>query len=466
MSDVFEGMRYLNVGTPLFKEELDKQHAECVQIDWKPPVGGNAKLAAALDRLTERDDVNVANEEAVTRIKKAQPILIGMGLAGDVVPGMTEHTVLHAGPPIVYERMCGPMRGAVQGALVYEGLADDVDGADQLARSGAIAFKPCNEMLCVGPMSGVVSYHMPVHIVENVTYGNRSYATVNEGLGKVLRFGANDDGVLTRLRYICDGFFPIMGAAIEATGGIDLKNLTAQGLSMGDECHNRNKATTAIFLRDLLPHFFALDAPFEDVAKAIDFIRNNEHYFLNLSMAACKATLDAAAGIEHSSIVTTMARNGVEFGIRISGMPQDRWFTAPANMIEGLLFPGFSEEDEAPDLGDSCITETCGVGGFAMAASPAIVQFVGGDVFDAIRYSLDMYEITDGESQSFFLPALNFRGSATGIDVRKVLDTNILPIINTGIAHREAGVGQVGAGIVHPPVACFEAALEAMDESL
>ncbi len=466
MEGSFKDKKFLNIGTPLFKEDLDKQGVFCSQVDWKPPAGGNAALAAILDKLNERADVDAANKEVLSRIKKAQPTLVGMGLAGEVVPGMTSHTILHAGPPIAYERMCGPMKGAVQGALVYEGLAPSISEADDLAKSGKISFKPCNEMSCVGPMAGVVSAHMPVHIVENAAFGNRSYATVNEGLGKVLRFGANDDEVLDRLRYIRDDFYPVMSAAIEKTGGIDLKNLTAQGLSMGDECHNRNKATTAILLRDMLPRFFELGEPLERVLKAVNFIRNNEHYFLNLSMAACKATLDAAAGVEHSSLVTTMARNGVEFGIRIGGLPQDQWFTAPANMVEGLLFPGFSEEDEAPDLGDSCITETCGIGGFAMAASPAIVQFVGGDVSDAVAYSRSMYEITEGESSSYFLPTLNFRGSATGIDVRKVLNTNILPVINTGIAHRKAGIGQVGAGIVHPPMECFEKALMAMDKRL
>lgn len=460
MSDLFEHMKVLNVGTPLFEAEVEKQGISVVHVDWRPPAGGDARLAELNDSLIERADIDAANAEALDRIKNAQPMLVDMDLAINAVPGMHSHLILHAGPPIEYGRMCGPMRGAVQGALVYEGLAENVDAADELARSGAIEFRPCNEMACVGPMSGVVSPHMPVHVVENKTYGNRSYATVNEGLGKVLRFGANGADVIERLQFIRDRFFPIMREAIKKTGDIDLKNLTAQGLAMGDECHNRNKATTAILLRDMLPAFFSQDAPTEMVLQAVNFIRDNEHYFLNLSMAACKATLDAAAGIEHSTVVTTMARNGVDFGIRVSGLPQDRWFVAPANMVEGLFFPGFSEDDAAPDLGDSCITETCGVGGFAMAASPAIVQFVGGTVQDAVEYSREMFQITEGESASYLLPMLNFGGSATGIDVRKVVSTGILPVINTGIAHKEAGVGQVGAGIVHPPMECFAQAAE------
>lgn len=459
---MFEDLKFLNVGTPLFKDELERQRVSCSHVDWKPPAGGNFQLIEALDRLTDCPETEEANREAAERIKKSQAVWVGMELAIDVVPGMTPTTILHAGPPIAYENMCGPMQGAVQGALIYESMAKDTDEADKLARSGKITFAPCHEHSCVGPMAGIISAHMPVHVVENKTYGNRSYANVNEGLGKVLRFGANSQDVLDRLNYIKNGFFPIMRKVVELAGGVDLKNLTSQGLSMGDECHNRNKATTALMLRDLLPFFMEADFPQKDKDRAMMFIRDNEHYYLNLSMAACKCTLDAAHGVPHSTIVTTMARNGVEFGIRVSGMPADMWFTGPAQMVQGLLFPGFSDEDAAPDLGDSAITETCGIGGFAMAGAPAIVQFVGGCVEDAVRYSKQMYEITQTESASFFLPPLDFRGSATGIDVRKVVATGILPVINTGIAHRQAGVGQVGAGIVHPPMECFEKALMAL----
>ena len=463
MGALFEGVRFLNVGTPLFRDEIVRQGASCDHVDWKPPAGGRASLLPVLDRLSESAEVDAANRRAFERIRDAQPVWVDMGRAVDVVPGMTARTILHAGPPIAYERMCGPMRGAVQGALMFEGLAQTAEEADRLAGSGDIEFKPCHELGCVGPMAGVVSASMPMHVVKNAAFGNYSYANVNEGLGKVLRFGANSPDVIDRLRYLRDGFLPVMQKVVRASGGVDLKNLTAQGLSMGDECHNRNKATTALLLRDLLPLFFQVDEPLEAALRALSFVRDNEHYFLNLSMAACKATLDAAAGIEGSTVVTVMARNGVEFGIRVSGAG-DEWFTGPAQMVEGLLFPGFSEDDEAPDLGDSAITETCGIGGFAMAASPAIVQFVGGSVSDAFNYSAQMREICEGESKSYLLPPMNFRGSATGIDVRKVLATNILPVINTGIAHKRAGVGQVGAGIVHPPLECFEKALERMGQ--
>ncbi len=456
---MFEQMNFLNVGTPLFQKELLRQKVPCAHVDWKPAAGGNVAIIEHLDRLMDNPEVNEANQKAASRIKNSKAVWTDMDIAKNVVPGMKLTVILHAGPPISYEDMCGPMQGAVQGALIYEGLASDTKTADCLARSGKIEFSPNHEHNCVGPMAGILSAHMPVFIIENDTYGNKSYANVNEGLGKVLRFGANHPDVIERLNYIKNEFYPVLQKAVRLSGGVDLRNLTAQGLSMGDECHNRNKATTALLLRDLLPFFFDTGFPEKQIKRAIMFIRDNEHFYLNLSMAACKCTMDAAHGIPNSSIVTTMARNGVEFGIRISGTPEDQWFTGPAQTVNGLLFPGFEDSDAALDLGDSAITETTGIGGFSMAASPAIVQFVGGCVSDALHYSELMYEITETESNSFFLPALDFRGSATGIDIRKVVATGILPVINTGIAHKKAGVGQVGAGIVHPPMVCFENAL-------
>jgi hypothetical protein len=308
-------------------------------------------------------------------------------------------------------------------------------------------------------MAGIISPSMPVHVIENRTHGNRAYCTVNEGLGKVLRFGANSKEVLDRLKWIETTFAPALKKALALSDGIDLKSITSQALHMGDECHNRNKASTSLFYREIIDYFLQTDLTQGELRDVVGFIKNNEHYFLNLSMPASKSALDAAHGIPYSTVVTTMARNGVEFGIRVSGLGEKEWFTAPANFVKGLFFPGYTEDDAAPDLGDSTITETMGIGGFAMGGSPAIVQFVGGDVEDAISYSEQMYEITVGENTNYSIPTLNFRGGAFGIDIRKVIETNILPVINTGMAHKEAGVGQVGAGIVHPPKACFEQAL-------
>lgn len=462
INDLFSSkLGFINIGTPSFAEDLAAQGQDVINLKWQPPTIAPA-LLEALDAFADDPEIETANKEAADRIMSSRPMLVGLAPAIEVIPGMTENTILHAGPPVTWDTMCGPMQGAVMGALIYEGRASNEEEARALAASGEITFSPCHEHDAVGPMSGVVSPSMPVHIVENREFGNRAYCTVNEGLGKVLRFGAFDDSVIERLKWIETEFAPAMDAAVKQAGGIDTKVLIAQAVQMGDECHNRNKAATSLLFKDISRAMLKCDLPDDVVSRCLDFIADNEHYFLNLSMPSCKCSLDAAAGIEKSTVLTAMCRNGVEFGIRVSGLG-DAWFTAPAPMVDGLLFPGFTPEDANPDLGDSAITETMGIGGFAMGASPAIVQFVGGCVADAMAYTESMHTITVAENANFSLPPLNFRGTATGIDVLKVLETGTLPVINTGIAHKVAGIGQVGAGIVHPPVECFEKAFEAFN---
>ena len=357
--------------------------------------------------------------------------------------------------------MCGPMRGAVLGAVVLEGWADSVDGAQRLVASGAIDLEPCHHQAAVGPMAGIISPSMPLFVVENRATGRRAYSNFNEGLGKVLRFGANGPEVLARLRTMANVVAPTLAAALARSGAIELKPLMAQALNMGDEVHNRNAAATALFIKRIAPALIEADVSRADAAATLAFIAGNDHFFLNLSMAACKAMCDAATGVPGSSMVTAMARNGVNFGVRLSGTG-DTWFEAPANPVDGLYFPGYSIADAAADLGDSSITETAGVGGFAMAAAPAIVKFVGGTATDAIHHSLRMRAITLGANPSFTLPALDFAACAAGIDARKVVDCGVLPVINSGIAHREAGVGQIGAGVTTAPMACFTAAVTAL----
>ncbi|MEW6661089.1 MAG: DUF1116 domain-containing protein [Bacillota bacterium] len=454
-------LQVLNLGTTHFYHELKTQGARVAHVDWQPPARGDARLLAALDILTGRPEVQSANEEAFARMMASRPMLTDMGLAGQVIPGMGERTLLHAGPPLTWDRMSGPMRGAVIGAILYEGWAKEPQAAETLASSGQISFRPCHEHQAVGPMAGLISPSMPVFIIENPVYGNRAYCTINEGLGKVLRYGAYSPEVLERLRWMAEVLAPALALGIRASGGIDLKALIAQSLHMGDECHNRNKAGTSLFIRTIAPHLVRAGVTGDALAGALEFMDRNDHFFLNLSMPFCKAVTDAAHGIANCTLVTAMCRNGTDFGIRVSGLP-DRWFTAPAEKIKGLYFPGYSEEDANPDIGDSAITETAGIGGFAMAGAAAIVKFVGGTVSDAFRYTNSMYEITWGENLGFNIPYLNFRGTPTGIDITKVVNTGLLPIINTGIAHREPGVGQVGAGLVHPPRRCFEEALLAL----
>jgi len=401
-----------------------------------------------------------ANKETLDRILSAQPTLVGMGTAGSDIPGMTKKTILHAGPPVAWDKMSGPLQGAIIGGLMYEGLAKDEKEARELAASGEITFDSCHHHSAVGPMAGVVTYSMPVWIIQNKTFGNYAYCTMNEGLGKALRFGSFGEDVITRLKWMESTLYPVLKEALAIVGEIDLKTMIAQVLQMGDEGHNRNKAGTSLLIREFAPAVVQTSFPENVKVDVLKFMNGNDHFFLNLTMPACKCTLDPAEGVKYSTIVYTMARNGTEFGIRVAGLG-NRWFTAPAEIIDGLYFPGYTMEDANPDIGDSCITETTGIGGFAMASAIPIVQFVGGVPQDAINYSKSMYEITEAENNVYKIPVLDFRGSATGIDIQKVVETGIRPIINTGIAHKDPGVGQVGAGLVNPPMKCFEDALEA-----
>ena len=406
-----------------------------------------------------------ANKQALEIMQTAQPTLVGMGIAKDVVPGMHKKLVMHAGPPITWDKMSGPLRGAVIGGLIYEGLAQTPEEAETLAASGEIEFDPCHHHNAVGPMAGVVTASMPVFIIENKTQGNFAYCTQNEGLGQVLRFGAYGPEVVEHLKWMEKTLYPILKEALEIHGPIDLKNLIAQSVQMGDEVHNRNKATTSLFIREMASSIVKTNSSREDQVKVFDFLNSNDHFALNLSMPAAKATMDPVGKVKHSTVVYTMARNGTEFGVRVAALG-DRWFTAPAEIIDGLYFPGYSMDDANPDIGDSCITETLGIGGFSMATAPAIVQFVGGTPQDAMNYTSQMYEITLEESDSYKLPPMNFRGAPTGIDIRLVVETQIRPVINTGIAHKKAGIGQVGAGVVYPPMKCFTDALESYVELL
>jgi hypothetical protein len=408
-------------------------------------------------------DIEKANAEAIERMMEARPVLVGLDQAIEVVPGMRDNLLLHAGPPITWERASGPMRGAITGALIFEGLAKDMAEAQTLVESGQIELEPCHHHQAVGPMAGVICPSMSVYILENKTHGNKSYSNLNEGYGKVLRYGAYSEEVLDRLRWMEDVMAPILVKAIEASGGIDIRALLAEALHMGDEGHNRNKAGSILFTTKLAP-FVAKAAPSPGIAsEVLRTLGENALSVLNPVMAACKGMADAAHEVEGSTIVSTMARNGTDFGIRVSGLG-DRWFTAPVAVPQGLYFPGFAAEDASGDIGDSVITETAGIGGFAMASAPAIVTFVSGTPQDALNATLEMYEITYGEHKYFTMPPLDFRGTPTGIDIRKVVEKGITPRVNTGIAHKDPGVGQVGAGLVRPPMAMFEEALVAFAE--
>jgi hypothetical protein len=409
-------------------------------------------------------DIDQANTTAVNRLMEARPILKAVATARDVIPGMKDNLFLHAGPPIEWARMSGPLRGAIIGAMLFEGLAANESEATTMAERGEVEFDSCHHHGAVGPMAGVISASMKVYVVENAEHGNKSFSNLNEGYGKVLRYGAYSDDVLKRLRWMNDVLGVALADALDQSNGLDLRALIAEALHMGDEGHNRNKAGSLIYLKLISPLIAKVVKDDAIESEILQFLGDNALSVLNPVMAACKAMADTAHGVECSTIVTTMARNGTDFGIRVSGLGEKQWFTAPAEIPIGLFFSGFTQDDANPDIGDSAITETAGIGGFAMATAPAIVTFVGGTPKDAMNATLEMYEITFAESKFFTMPSLDFRGTPTGIDLRKVVELGITPRINTGIAHKNAGVGQVGAGLVRPPLKMFEEALVAFAE--
>lgn len=408
-------------------------------------------------------DIDKANLEAVNNMMSARPILKNVRLARDVIPNMKDNLILHAGPPIAWEEMSGPMRGAVIGGLIFEGLAKNENDAVALVENNEVEFSPCHEHDTVGPMAGVTTASMMVYEIENETHGNKSYSNLNEGYGKVLRYGAFSSEVIDKLKWMNDVLGPVLAQVLSESGGLDIRALLSESLHMGDEGHNRNKAGSILYTMKLAPWITKIESNSETAAEIIQFLADNALSVLNPVMAACKAMADAGHGVEGSTIMTIMARNGTELGIRVSGLG-DQWFTGPVGKPDGLYFPSYTAEDASGDIGDSTITETAGIGAFAMANAPAIVTFISGTAQDALNATLEMYEITAAEHNLFSIPALNFRGTPVGVDIRKVIELGITPRINTGIAHKDAGVGQVGAGLVRPPMSVFEDALMAYAE--
>jgi len=400
-----------------------------------------------------------ANQEAIRRIEEGNAMWVDLRLAREVVPGMDEHTVFHAGPPVAWRNMCGPMRGAIIGASMFEGWARTPDEAIAIAESGKLKFDSSHHHRAIGPMSGIITPSMQVNVVRNERFGIDTCSTLYMGTGKVLRHGAYDETVMAKLRWMNHELAPLLRLALHDAGGIDLMAIAAQALQMGDELHNRNKASNPLLITKLAPHLVKVGER-DKVIEALRFIDNAGHFILNMVMAGCKGILDAASGIPGSTIVTTIARNGYQTGIRVSGTG-DQWFTAPAPVIKGVFFPGFGPEDANPDMGDSAITETMGLGSLAMAGAPAVVQYVGGTPEFAVETTMNMYEITVAEHKTLKMPTLNFRGTPLGIDIRKVLETGVTPVINTGISCKRAGVGQIGAGLTAVPIECFEKAIEA-----
>lgn len=458
----------LNVGVDTFTRSVIEAGAQATQIDWQPPGNGDPRIAWLLAQLMgDPDDpaslgtrIDAANQLAVERVLSAQPVLVDVALhARDVWPDIGR-TLLHAGAPVAWPDMCGPMHGAMIGAVLYEGWAGTAEDARRMLERGEIEFASCHDFQAVGPMTGIISASMPVLVVRNEAHGNLAYTNINEGIGKVLRFGANSAEVIQRLKWFENVLAPAVKAALQAAGGINLKAIQAQALLMGDEVHSRNTAATALFHMALSTALSQTSIERAVMHEVLKFIADTSQFFLNLSMVSSKATMDAAHGIEHSTIVTATARNGVTTAIRVSGLGKE-WFQAASDTPLGLYFPGFKADDANPDLGDSAICETAGFGGFSFAASPALTLLAGGTVAQSMQYSREMYHVTAGRSPAMSLPALDFAPAPVGVDIRKVIDTGIRPVLTTGIAHKQAGVGQVGAGVVRVPMACYVQALEA-----
>ncbi len=442
-------------GAELFASALEAQAVRVERVDWRPPQAGTED---DLDRVLGDPRRAPANAAGVARMLAAGASLVDVRPAREAL-ALAPGEFLHAGPPIAWDRASGPLQGALIGAMLFEGLADTAAAAESgLARGDGIGLDSCHDHGAVGPMAGVISPSMWLFEVVDEVHGARAYCSLNEGLGKVLRYGAYGPEVVERLGWMRDVLGPLLQAAVRAHGPLDLRAIVAQMLQMGDEGHNRNRAGTLMLLRELLPELIDSGFGSGDVARGVRFIAENDHFFLNLGMPACKLATDAARGLPGSSLVVAMARNGTDFGIQVSGTG-DAWFTGPAQVPDGLYLGDYGPADANPDIGDSAITETAGIGGFAMAAAPAIVRFVGGEVADALATTRRMYEITLAEHPAYQIPVLGFRGTPTGIDVTKVVRTGILPQINTGMAGKVAGTGQVGAGLVTPPAEIFPAAL-------
>jgi len=468
----------VNIGLEMFALTMAHAGVPVTQVEWRPAGDGDPGLAWTLARLAgDKDDaeapgsvVDRANAASVKRMLEAQPVLVDVALRADEIwPALWaggRRTLTHAGAPIAWPNMCDPMKGTMIGAMLYEGWAGTPEEAQARLAAGEVAFLPNHDQSAVGPMSGAISPSMPLFVVRNATHGNMAYTNFSEGIGRVLRFGAYGPDAIARLKWIAAVLAPAIKAALAGIpGGINLKAIQSQALLMGDEVHSRNAAATALFHMAIGG---ALAGSAFDRARAraaLDFIAATGQFFLNLSMVASKAIMDAAHGIAGASVVTAIARNGVTTAIRVSGLGA-RWFEAPSDTPVGLYFPGFKAEDANADLGDSAICETAGYGGQALAASPALVQLVGGSVAQANAYSREMYDITCTRNPVMSLPNLDFAGAPAGIDIRKVVDTGIRPVVTTGIAHKHAGIGQIGAGIVRVPMGCFTQATLALAQSL
>lgn len=456
----------VNVGLPLFADAIRDQDGAVVDVEWRIPASGRPELVAALTRLSGRfsDRVHLANDEVLRRLNAATPVLTGLARCAEAVPGVGSRTVLHCGPALDWAAAGDPLRRSIAATVVAEGWTGDVAEVPRLVETGAVLLASANSHDTVLPMATAIGPSAPVFVVDNEAAGSRAFTAINQGPGQAPWLGVDTPDAVARLTTIRDVVAPVLRAALVSAGPIDLFGLVAQGLQMGDEVHMRSQATANLLWRTLLPHLVTVDSP--NLVAAVRILSANHLFFLNLAMAAAKATLMAAYDVPDSSVVVGMSRNGTSFGIRLAGIG-DQEFLAPAPQVGSALYhSGFGEQDAAADIGDSALLELVGLGGAAAAASPAVAAFLGGSVQDAVATSVEMEMICVGASARFTLPLLEHRGSPLGVDARTVVETETTPAINTGILHVSDGTGQVGAGIARAPLECFQAAVLALDARL
>ena len=458
-----ERVAVVNIGLERFEAAVRDQGAPAVGVDWRIPAGGDAEAVAALTRLLgpAADRIDAANAEVIDRLDRGVPMLLGVETAGAVVEGLESGTILHCGPPIGWSEMCDPLRRSVRAAVVAEEWAPDRDAADRMLNAGEIRLEAANEHSTVVPMASAIGPSAPVYVVSVDAGGTTAYASLNQGSGAVPWFGVDSDEAIERLRFLRDALGPALAEALDRVGPIDIFSLAAQGITMGDDVHMRVQATTNLLLRDLLPHL--VRAGTDRIGEVADFLSTNHLMCLNIAMAGARALTEWAGQVPDSSIVTTMARNGTTYGIRLAGDSETWHIAASPPVQDALYYPGQGPDTSAPDIGDSAVLELVGLGGAAAANSPAVAGFLGGRMADAAAVTAAMSRICAGTSTRLRLPVLDNVGTPLGVDVRRVVENSITPAVNTGIVHVSDGSGQVGAGVAHAPIECFRQALLDLD---
>lgn len=461
-----ERVAVINVGLSLFGDALRAQDVDVVDVDWRIPASGDERLVDALGRLYGplAARVDTANAEAVRRLDTAAPLLTRVKPAAEVVPDMGARTVLHTGPPLSWAQFCDPLRRSVHATVMAEGWAETPHQAGGLVASGDVVLAPANHHGCALPMATTIGPSSPVVVVENAEGGNRAFSALNQGPGKRSWMGVDAEEAVESLRWLRDVAGPLLDQVLTGRDPIDLFSIAAQGVQMGDDVHMRLQACSSLLVRQLLPGLLRLQSP--QRGELGDYLSDNYLFFLNLAIAAAKATVDWVAGVPDSTIVTNMARNGTTFGVRVSATGE-RWFTAPAPPVGDPLYRGdFGPDDAAPDIGDSAIIELVGLGGAAAAGSPAVAGFIGGRMSDAIARTREVGQVSLARSSRFIMPNLDFEGTPLGLDLRRIVELEIVPAITTGILHDSEGLGQVGAGLARAPLACFQQALVTAADAL